>query len=165
MVTHTQNLCSGQPFMLRRPGSSWGFGALLKSWYWWWRRCCTFTPPTYNSCRSETRTHNLWITKPDSLTVRPRLPQIYWSILFKIILCYLTVILSRFGAFLTSLLTFAQHLVQPPQHLVICAHHSSSFSFLPTNCKCFWTCINCFHTTLCCFITLSFAYVMSVKIN
>ncbi len=26
--THTQN--SGQPFMLRRPGSSWGFGALLK---------------------------------------------------------------------------------------------------------------------------------------
>ncbi len=77
----------------------------------------------------------------------------------------ITVFLSRFGAFLTSLLTFAQHLVQPPQHLVICAHHSSSFSFLPTNCKCFWTCINCFHTTLCCFITLSFAYVMSVKIN
>ncbi len=54
MVTHTRNLCSalthpkcthtavnthtpwthtrssGQPFMLRRPGSSWGFGALLK---------------------------------------------------------------------------------------------------------------------------------------
>ncbi len=26
--THTQS--SGQPFMLRRPGSSWGFGALLK---------------------------------------------------------------------------------------------------------------------------------------
>jgi len=36
-------------------------------------------------------------------------------------------------------------LVQPSQHLVICAHDSSSFSFLPTNCKCFWTCINCFH--------------------
>ncbi len=55
MVTHTRNLCSainpskvhthsnehthtpwthtrssGQPFMLRRPGSSWGFGVLLK---------------------------------------------------------------------------------------------------------------------------------------
>ncbi len=47
MVTHTRNLCSafnpskvhthssehtqcGQPFILRRPGSSWGFGALLK---------------------------------------------------------------------------------------------------------------------------------------
>jgi len=55
------------------------------------------------------------------------------------------VFLSRFGAFLTSLFTFAQQLVQPPQHFVICAHHSCSFSFLPTNCKCFWTCINCFH--------------------
>ncbi len=77
----------------------------------------------------------------------------------------ITVFLSRFGAFLTSLFTFAQQLVQPPQHFVICAHHSSSFSFLPTNCKCFWTCINCFHTTLCCFITLSFAYVISVQIN
>jgi len=53
------------------------------------------------------------------------------------------VFLSRFGAFLTSPLTFAQQLVQPPQHLVICAHHSSSFSFLQTNCICFWTCINC----------------------
>ncbi len=87
-----------------------------------------------------------------------KLYSMFWTTIF-------TVFLSRFGAFLTSLLTFAQHLVQPPQHLVICAHHSSSFSFLPTNCKCFWTCINCFHTTLCCFITLSFAYVMSVKIN
>jgi len=76
-----------------------------------------------------------------------------------------TVFLSRFGAFLTSLFTFAQQLVQPTQHLVICAHHSSSFSFLPTNCKCFWIRINCFHTTLCCFITLSFAYVISVQMN
>jgi len=39
-----------------------------------------------------------------------------------------TVFLSRFGAFLTSLFTFAQQLVEPPQHFVICAH-SSSFSF------------------------------------
>jgi len=54
-----------------------------------------------------------------------------------------TVFLRRFGAF--------QQLVQPPEHFVICAHHSS-FSFLPPNCKCFWTCINCFHTTHCCFI-------------
>jgi len=63
-----------------------------------------------------------------------------------------TVFLSRFGAFLTSLFTLICTTVQPPQHLVICAHHSCSNSFLPTNCKCFWTCINCFHTTLCCFI-------------
>jgi len=47
--------------------------------------------------------------------------------------------LSRIAVFLTSPFTFAQQLVQPPQHLVICAHHSSSFAFLSTNCKCFWT--------------------------
>jgi len=35
-----------------------------------------------------------------------------------------TVFLRRFGAF--------QQLVQPPEHFVICAHHSS-FSFLPPN--------------------------------
>jgi len=23
-----------------------------QSWYWGWRECCTFTPPTYNSCRT-----------------------------------------------------------------------------------------------------------------
>ncbi len=36
--THTR--CRGQPFILRRPGSSWGFSALLKgtsSLYWRWR--------------------------------------------------------------------------------------------------------------------------------
>jgi len=76
-----------------------------------------------------------------------------------------TVFLSRFGAFLTSLFIFAQQLVQPPQHFVISAHHNSSFSFLPTNCKCFWTCINCFHTTHCCFITLSFAYSLKSDVR
>ncbi len=63
--THTVNTHPGQTFMLRRPGSSRGFGALLKgtsSWYWGWRERCTFTPPTYNSCRP--KTHNLWITSP-----------------------------------------------------------------------------------------------------
>ncbi len=35
-----------------------------QSLYWGWRECCTFTLPTYNSCRPETRTHNLWITSP-----------------------------------------------------------------------------------------------------
>ncbi len=51
--THTVNThqSSGQPFMLRRPGSSWGFSALLEgtsSWYWRWRECCTLTPLTDN---------------------------------------------------------------------------------------------------------------------
>ncbi len=35
-----------------------------QSGYWGWRERCTFTPPTYNSCRPETRTCNLWITSP-----------------------------------------------------------------------------------------------------
>ncbi len=52
--THTRS--SGQPFMLRCPGSSWGFGALLKgtsSWYWRWRESTVHSfPPTYNSRRT-----------------------------------------------------------------------------------------------------------------
>ncbi len=86
MVTHTLNLCSafnpskcthtpwthtrssGQP-MLRRPGSSWGFGALLKGLnsvvvLRVERERCTFTPPNYNSCRPETRTRDLRVTSP-----------------------------------------------------------------------------------------------------
>ncbi len=46
--THTRS--SVQSFMLWRPGSSWGFGALLKgtsSWYRRWRKRCTFTPPPF----------------------------------------------------------------------------------------------------------------------
>ncbi len=38
-----------------------------QSWYWRWRERCTFTPPTYNSCRPETRTRNLWIHYTKSL--------------------------------------------------------------------------------------------------
>ncbi len=44
--THTRS--SGQLFMLRRPGSSWGFvpcSRAPQSWYWGWRERCTFTPP------------------------------------------------------------------------------------------------------------------------
>ncbi len=54
------------PFMLRRPGSSWGFGAqgYLSRGIEGGRERCTFTPPTYNSCRPEIRTHNLSITSP-----------------------------------------------------------------------------------------------------
>ncbi len=63
--THTRS--SRQPFMLQRSGSSWVFGAMLKvltsvvvlrvereRW--------TFTPPTYNPCR--TWDSNLWVTSP-----------------------------------------------------------------------------------------------------
>jgi len=65
-----------------------------------------------------------------------------------------TVFLSRFGAFLTSLFTFAQ---QFNLHNIL--------SFLHMNHQQIANAINCVHTTHCCFITLSFAYVMSVQIN
>ncbi len=45
-----------------------------QSWYWGWREHWTFTPLTNNSCRPETRTHNILITS-DSLTIRPQIPQ------------------------------------------------------------------------------------------
>ncbi len=49
-LTHpsAHTLGAGQP-ILQRPGSSWGFGALLKG----------LTSVVDNSCRSEIRTHNL----------------------------------------------------------------------------------------------------------
>lgn len=61
--------------------------------------------------------------------------------------------LSCFGAFLWLELKWSKLLVQPPQHVVICAHRCSNLSFLPTNCKCFWTCISSFHLLCCCFMS------------
>ncbi len=76
--THTHTRSRGQPFMLRHRGAVGGpvpcSRVSPQSWYWGWRECCIFTPPpTYNSCRPETRTHNLSIMSP-TLTIRPRLP-------------------------------------------------------------------------------------------
>ncbi len=53
--THTRS--SGQP------GEQFGVRCLAQG-YWGWRESCTFTPPTYNSSRPETRTRNLWLTSP-----------------------------------------------------------------------------------------------------
>ncbi len=65
---HTHTKSNRQPFMLRCPGSSCGFSALLKGTSVVVLRVenehCTFTPSTYNPCWPETRTHNLWITSP-----------------------------------------------------------------------------------------------------
>ncbi len=87
--THTRS--SGQP-MLRHPGSSWGFGALLKgtsvvvlkveravgglvpcsrtprSWYWRWRERWLFTPPPTIPAGPETRTRDYRVT---SLNIYP----------------------------------------------------------------------------------------------
>ncbi len=62
--THTRS--SGQPFMLRHPGSSCGFGAQghLSRGIEGEESAVHSLPPTYNSCRPETRTPNLWVTSP-----------------------------------------------------------------------------------------------------
>ncbi len=61
--THTQS--SGQPFMLRRPGSSWGFGALLKGTSVMVskvERALYIHSPRRHACDNpETRTRNLSI--------------------------------------------------------------------------------------------------------
>ncbi len=57
--------------MLQRPGSSWGFGALLKDTSVVVLKEDTPPPPTIPA-GPEIRTHNLPLTSP--LSVRPRLP-------------------------------------------------------------------------------------------
>ncbi len=76
--THTRS--SGQP-MLRRPGSSLGFGALLKGLtsvvvLRVERERCTFTPPTYNPCWTWDSNPQPLGYKSDSLSIRPRLPEV-----------------------------------------------------------------------------------------
>ncbi len=65
--------------LLWRPGSSWGFGALLNGLTSVMvlrveRERCTFTPPTYNPCQYWDS--NPWPSghKSDSLSIRPQLP-------------------------------------------------------------------------------------------
>ncbi len=73
--THTRS--SGQPFMLRRPGSSWGSvpcSRTPQSWYWGWRERWTFTHPQFLPARdlnSQPLDYEY-----DSLTIRPWLPPI-----------------------------------------------------------------------------------------
>ncbi len=45
-----------------------------QSWYWGWRERCTFTPPTYNSCRTWDSNSQPFDYESHSLTIRPRLP-------------------------------------------------------------------------------------------
>ncbi len=99
MVTHTRNLCSAfnpsivhthrsehthtvntHPeqwaaiFMLRRPGSSWGFGALLKGTSVVVLRVETFTPPHLQFLSDQDLNPQPLGYESDSLTIRPRLP-------------------------------------------------------------------------------------------
>ncbi len=40
-----------------------------QSWYWGWRECCTFTPPTYNPCRTWDSNSQTLDYESDSLTI------------------------------------------------------------------------------------------------
>ncbi len=60
--THTRS--SGQPFMLRRPGSSPGSILNTSVVVLRMERVLYIHSPTDNSCQLETQTRNLWITSP-----------------------------------------------------------------------------------------------------
>ncbi len=64
---HTHTRSSGQPFMLQCPGSSWGFGALLKGHLVMVlkvERALYIHSSTDNPCWTETETRNLSIMSP-----------------------------------------------------------------------------------------------------
>ncbi len=66
---------SGQP-TLRRPGSSWGFGALLKG----------LTSVVDTSCQSRDSNPQPWVTsgfKSNTLSIRPRLPVKLYLLIFR----------------------------------------------------------------------------------
>ncbi len=93
MVTHTRNLSSAfnpskctltavnthleqWAAILRRPGSSWGIGALLKGLTSVVVLKVLLTPPTDNPCRTWESNRQPLGYKSNSLTIRPRLPHI-----------------------------------------------------------------------------------------
>ncbi len=76
--THTRS--SGQPFMLRRPGSSWGFGALLKGTsvvVLRVERALYIHSPHLQFLPARDSNSQPLDYESDSLTIRPRLPHYY----------------------------------------------------------------------------------------
>ncbi len=72
--THTRS--SGQPCYSAR-GAVGGLVPCSRTpqlWYWRRREHCTFTPPTYNPCRTWDSNPQPSAYKSDSLSIRPRLP-------------------------------------------------------------------------------------------
>ncbi len=90
MVFHTWNLCSAfNPSKCAHTVNSQCCGARgavggsmpcsrvsPQSWYWGWRERWTFTPPTYNPCRTWDSNPQPSGYKSDSLTIRLRLPHL-----------------------------------------------------------------------------------------
>ncbi len=83
--THTRS--SGQPFMLRRPWRSCGFGALLKgtsSWYWGRKRALFIHSPHLQFLPARNLNSQPLDYESNSLTIRPRLPCV-WQLSYTIV--------------------------------------------------------------------------------
>ncbi len=74
--THTEaSQCSGAWWTVG--GSVPCSTVSLQLWYWGWRERWTFTPPTYNPCRTRDSNPRPLGYKPNSLSIRTRLAQLY----------------------------------------------------------------------------------------
>ncbi len=71
---HTHTRSSGQPFMLRHPGSSRGFGALLKATSVVVLRALYIHSPHLQFLPDRDSNPQPFDYESDSLTIRPRLP-------------------------------------------------------------------------------------------
>ncbi len=78
----TRTRSSGQPFMLRRPGSSWGFGALLKGTsvvVLKEERVLYIHSPHLQFLPARDSNSQSFDYESDSLTIRPRLPIVIFN--------------------------------------------------------------------------------------
>ncbi len=116
---HTHTWSSGQPTQ-RRPGSSWGFGALLKG----------LNSVVDNSCRSRDSNLQPWITSP---TLYPRLPQRRVKVLVNRLMQPIPIV-ACFGDFLPLLSSSAGEIhVQSDLNLEIDFGNLRLSIYLPLN--------------------------------
>ncbi len=78
-----------------------------QSWYWRWREHWLFTPPTNNPCRTGDSNPQPLDYKPDSLTIRPRLPFEYYYSLKTVVLLniFVETVIHYFSGFLKAFRT------------------------------------------------------------
>ncbi len=84
----TQTRSSGQAFMLRHPGSSWGpvpCSRAPQSWYRGWRvRCAFTTPPHLQFLPARDSNSQPFDYESNSLTIRPRIAYMCASHVFNV---------------------------------------------------------------------------------
>ncbi len=112
---------TGRPIRFELRSRAWSSCCCTKRQEWW--RCFE------NQCKQTQKKSILREWMPSSCYLWFLRTYLFSHVLNII---SITVFLSRFGAFLRSEMKFAKLLVQPPHHLVTCAHDKNSFSF-------FWT--------------------------